>query len=323
MLESLMLEDLNRVMIETLFGMLKIMAIPIILFLVLESIMFGLKGDYSNMNNDVMDKLKSKRDFRRRAKISRGQYKELSKMIKQYEYLQLKTREVKLKSNINRVEVNLSGILDVLNPFNLENKRTISLGNFPESYWSVRNVLCKYEISVSLIEERFFEIIEQPFNQEHEVHIRKISNEFADILLELKRDLIKAIKPFADQRDDLIGADIKGAKETIKFEKKVIERSNGNYSSSPKEKRIVSTKRSYENTNTDNQVYNPIIWNEVLTNNHDNNEHHSHHREHTDSVNYDHSSSSHSYDSSTSYDSSSSSSYDSSSSSSFDSGGSF
>ena len=299
-----MLEELNRVMIETLFGMLKIMAIPIILFLVLQTVLFVISGDYMDMINGIMDKLKFKRDFRKRAKISRGQYKQLRKMIKQYEYLQWKTREVKSKSTISRVEVNLSGILDVLNPFSLENKRIISLGNFPESYWGVRNVLYKYEISVSLIEERFFEIIEQPFNQEHEVHIRKISNEFADILLELKRDLIKAIKPFADQRDDLIGADIKGAKETIKFEKKVIERSNGNYSSSPKEKRIVSTKRAYESTNTDNQVNNPIIWNEVLTKNHDNNEHHSHHREHTDSVYYDHSSSSYSYDSSSSYDSS-------------------
>ncbi len=196
------------------------------------------------------------------------------------------------------LRASINTILDILDFYEPHNKRLVTLGNFPEACRSVQAVLFKYEISVSLIEERFFDLLDQPFNQDHKVHIREISNEFVDIVNLLGTELFETIKPFSDERDALIGADIKGAKETIRFEKEVLDRSKGNYSTPQ------SSNPAYNN-NENQVIFNSIIGNEILTDT-------------QDCIDYDHPSHSHSYS-----DSSSSSSYDSSSSSSFDSGGSF
>ncbi|MER2459866.1 hypothetical protein ACFRGK_06470 [Bacillus subtilis] len=245
-------DSLFQMFSDLIFGVFKLSVIPLSLFIVIRLGKAVLRGEIWFIDDYLF-----RRSFKKKAKISSKRFAELRKMINHYSHLRRRIMNCNCAlDQKDTLRASINTILDILDFYEPHNKRLVTLGNFPEACRSVQAVLFKYEISVSLIEERFFDLLDQPFNQDHKVHIREISNEFVDILNLLGTELFETIKPFSDERDALIGSDIKGAKETIRFEKEVLDRSKGNYSTPQ------SSNPAYNN-NENQVIFNSIIGNEI------------------------------------------------------------
>ncbi|MCY8636542.1 hypothetical protein MOD96_01835 [Bacillus sp. S17B2] len=186
----------------------------------------------------AIERASDRRSLRKRSRISRKEFHEYKKMVRAILRLEHKVEKISNKveqryavDNISDLKAKIGLVKNILSPYGKRNGKNLTIRDFPESYWKVKNVLIRYEVTLFQIAGRYFPLFDHEMTLDHEVHIGRLSKEFGDVIDELRVDLCSEIKPFRDYRNAIVDTDIQGAKDTLSFEKDYLKRSKGDYSS--------------------------------------------------------------------------------------------
>lgn len=186
----------------------------------------------------AIERASDRRSLRKRSRISRKEFREYKKMVRSILKLEHKVEKISNKVeqryavvNVGDLKAKIGLVKNILSPYGKRNGKNLTIRDFPESYWKVKNVLIRYEVTLFQIAGRYFPLFDHEMTLDHEVHIGRLSKEFGDVIDELRVDLCNEIKPFRDYRNAIVDTDIQGARDTLSFEKDYLKRSKGNYSS--------------------------------------------------------------------------------------------
>ncbi|MBT3123307.1 MULTISPECIES: hypothetical protein [Bacillus subtilis group] len=216
--------------------------IPIIASIATFTDVFDTIGDIfisiADKSTLAIEKAFDRRSLRKRSRISRKEFRDYKKMVRSILKLEHKVEKISNKVeqryavvNIGDLKAKIGLVKNILSPHGKRNGKNLTIRDFPESYWKVKNVLIRYEVTLFQIAGRYFPLFDHEMTLDHEVHIGRLSKEFGDIIDELRVDLCNEIKPFRDYRSAIVDTDIQGAKDTLSFEKDYLKRSKGDYSS--------------------------------------------------------------------------------------------
>ncbi|MGG1338458.1 hypothetical protein ABE196_18715 [Bacillus subtilis] len=185
---------------------------------------------------DSLEEWFFKKEFAKKVKVSRSGLKDflrIGKIFKEasasYSYLESETSSRSVSADLFALQEILEEISKTIEIYPDNDKQLLSLGNFPESFFDVYNVLIQYEQSVFQIHRSYTDLINQPYDHEHKDHLNQIGAEYRGVLKRLLQDLNSKIKPYKEERNDLYYCDLNASKSILKFENEVLDQSKGKY----------------------------------------------------------------------------------------------